>query len=104
EHTLNKNVPSDVSLMASSRYAKLKGNFEGFYRSDNGQSDPAISSLFDFPTNDPSYAAIGVPAYGFGGAIRFQGTTLGEGVLPNDRPHQVKIYGTYAFSALNMGV
>ncbi len=28
---------------------------KGFFRSDNGQSDPAISSLFDFPTNDPSY-------------------------------------------------
>src|SRR5207247_9912088 len=65
-------------------------NFDGFYRSDNGQSDPAISSLFDLPTNDPSYTAIGVPQFGFGGDIRFQGTTLGEGVLPNDRPHQVK--------------
>ena len=41
--------------MASYRWAKLKGNFEGFFRSDNGQSDPAITSLFDFPTNDPSY-------------------------------------------------
>jgi len=103
ELTMNKNFSNNWSLLASYRYAKLKGNFEGFYRSDNGQSDPSISSLFDFPTNDPSYTAIGVPEFGFGGDIRYQGTTLGEGVLPNDRPHQVKVYGSYAFGALNLG-
>jgi hypothetical protein len=30
------------------RYANLWGNYEGAYRNDNGQSDPGISSLFDF--------------------------------------------------------
>ncbi len=30
------------------RYGKLFGNYEGAYRNDNGQSDPGISSLFDF--------------------------------------------------------
>jgi len=30
------------------RWAKLYGNYEGLYRNDNGQSDPSISSLFDF--------------------------------------------------------
>lgn len=103
ELTLNKNFSDNWALLASYRYAKLKGNFEGFFRSDNGQSDPSISSLFDFPTNDPSYTAIGVPEFGFGGDIRYQGTTLGEGVLPNDRPHQVKVYGSYAWGALNLG-
>ena len=103
ELTLNKNFSDNWGLIASYRYAKLKGNFEGFYRSDNGQSDPAISALFDFPTNDPSYTAIGVPQYGFGGDIRYQGTTLGQGVLPNDRPHQVKLYGSYAWGGLNLG-
>ena len=34
--------------MVNYRYAKLYGNYEGFYRNDNGQSDPGISSLFDF--------------------------------------------------------
>ena len=29
-------------------YSKLWGNYEGFFRNDNGQSDPGISSLFDF--------------------------------------------------------
>jgi hypothetical protein len=32
------------------RYANLFGNYEGAYRNDNGQSDPGISSLFDFTT------------------------------------------------------
>lgn len=33
---------------ANYRYAKLWGNYEGLFRNDNGQSDPGISSLFDF--------------------------------------------------------
>jgi len=41
---------------------------------------------------------------GFVGDIRYQGTTQGEGVLPNDRPHQIKIYGNYTFGALNLGL
>jgi hypothetical protein len=104
ELTANKTFSEHWSLFASYRWARLKGNFEGFYRSDNGQSDPAITSLFDFPTNDPSYTEIGVPQFGFSGDIRYQGTTLGEGKLPNDRPHQLKLYGTYTFSNLNLGL
>ena len=30
------------------RWANLWGNYEGAFRNDNGQSDPGISSLFDF--------------------------------------------------------
>ena len=104
EVTATKNFSNNWSMLASYRYAKLKGNFEGFFRSDNGQSDPSITSLFDFPTNDPSYTAVGVPVYGFSGDIRYLGTSLGEGVLPNDRPHQLKLYGTYAWSSLNIGI
>ncbi len=29
------------------------------------------------------------------GDIRYQGDSLGTGVLPNDRPHQLKLYGNY---------
>lgn len=104
EFTLNKNFSDNWGMIASYRYAKLKGNFEGFFRSDNGQSDPAISSLFDFPTNDPSFTQIGGPLDGFRGDIRYLGTTLGEGVLPNDRPHQVKLYGNYTWGNLNLGM
>ena len=71
------------------------GTFEGFFRNDNGQSDPAITSLFDFPTNDPSYATLGREV-GFRGDIRYLGTA-GIGPLPNDRRHQGKVYGNYLF-------
>jgi hypothetical protein len=104
ELTLNKAFSNNWSLMASYRYAKLEGNFEGFFRSDNGQADPGITSLFDFPTNDPSYSEVGAVCCGYRGDIRYQGTTLGSGRLPNDRPHQFKLYGNYAFGNLNTGL
>ena len=31
------------------RHARITGNYEGLFRNDNGQSDPNITSLFDFP-------------------------------------------------------
>jgi len=104
EVTANKRFSSHWGLIASYRYSRLKGNFEGFFRSDNGQSDPSITSLFDFPTNDPSYTSIGTPEFGYQGDIRYQGNTLGEGALPNDRPHQVKVYGSYGVGDLNLGL
>jgi hypothetical protein len=104
EVTANKAFSDNWSLFASYRYARLKGNFEGFFRSDNGQSDPSISSLFDFPTNDPSYTEVGGPQFGYVGDIRYQGTTLGLGHLPNDRPHQLKLYANYTFGNLNTGL
>jgi hypothetical protein len=104
EVTLNRSFNNNWSLIASYRYSKLKGNFEGFFRNDNGQSDPSITSLFDFPTNDPSYTQIGTPQFGYQGDIRFLGSTLGSGVLPNDRTHQVKIFGSHAWGNLNAGL
>jgi hypothetical protein len=102
EVTLNHRLSDRWSTLASYRWSRLRGNFEGFYRDDNGQSDPGISSLYDFPTNDPSYTAIGVPQFGFSGDIRFLGQV---GVLPLDRPEQAKIFSSYTFSkGLNLGV
>jgi hypothetical protein len=95
ELTLNRRFSNDWSMLASYRWSRLRGNFEGFYRDDNGQSDPGITSLYDFPTNDPSYAAIGVPEFGYRGDIRFLGDP--DGILPLDRPHQIKIFGNYLF-------
>jgi Carboxypeptidase regulatory-like domain/TonB-dependent Receptor Plug Domain len=99
EFTLNRRG-SNWSTMSSYRYSRLRGNFEGFFRDDNGQSDPAISSLYDFPTNDPSYA----PFYKDlqAGDIRYLGDK--NGILPLDRPHQVKLYGNYSWAmGLNIG-
>jgi hypothetical protein len=101
EFTFNKLLHDNWSVVASYRWSRLRGNFEGFYRNDNGQSDPAITSLFDFPTNDPTYTTIG-RELGFRGDIRFLGTA-GIGPLPTDRTHQVKVYGTYTWRGLGLG-
>jgi hypothetical protein len=95
EITLDRRLSNRWSAQASYRWSRLHGTFEGFYREDNGQSDPGITSLYDFPTNDPSYTAIGVPQFDYSGDIRFLGS-LGAGPLPLDRPHAVKLYGNYA--------
>ena len=96
EFLANKRFGDNWSLSTSYRWSRLEGTFEGFYRNDNDQSDPSITSLFDFPTNDPTYTAIGVPQFGFRGDIRFLGA-LGAGPLPNDRRHQGKVFGAYMF-------
>jgi hypothetical protein len=100
EFTLNRRMANNWSMMASYRWSRLRGNFEGFYREDNGQSDPGISSLYDFPTNDPTYSSF----YGAGtGDIRFLGDA--NGILPLDRPHQGKVFGNYLFPfGLNIGI
>jgi hypothetical protein len=108
EITLNKRFTGNWSAIASYRFSKLEGNFEGFFRSDNGQTDPAISSLFDFPTNDSTYVTyrdqFGPSIAHPQGDIRYLGCSLGCGILPNDRPHQVKLYGNYVWNALNVGL
>src|SRR5205814_9548664 len=102
QFSINRRFTNNWSAVASYRWSRLRGNFEGFYRDDNGQSDPAITSLYDFPTHDPSYTAIGVPQFGFAGDIRFLGDP--NGILPLDQPHQIKVYGNYTFNmGLNIG-
>lgn len=103
EVTADKRFAEKWAVFASYRWSKLFGNFEGFFRSDNGQSDPGITSLFDFPVNDPTFAAI-AEAEGFRGDINFQGAA-GNGRLPNDRNHQIKFYTTYAFdNGIGIGI
>jgi len=48
EVTADKRFRNRWALQASYRYSRLRGTFEGFFRDDNGQSDPGITSLFDF--------------------------------------------------------
>jgi hypothetical protein len=109
EFTLNRRFSNNWAVMTSYRWSRLRGNFEGFYRDDNGQSDPGITSLYDFPTNDPTYATLGGPL-GYQGSnprypadIRYLGDA--NGILPLDRPHQGKINGNYTFrNGLNLGL
>jgi hypothetical protein len=53
--------------------SRNKGNTEGQVRSDNGQADVAVTSTWDYPE-----LMVGA-----------------NGLLPNDRKHQIKAYGFY---------
>ena len=81
EIELNKRFSNNWQLLSNWRIASLKGNFEGHFRNDNGQTDPAISSLFDFTEGD------------FG----LLGDQNAVGPLNTDRRHVVNIYSSYAF-------
>ena len=61
-------------LQGSYTWSHSYGNYEGWVRSDNGQDDAGITTLFDQP-----------------------GLLDGaHGNLPNDRRHNLKIFGAYA--------
>jgi hypothetical protein len=104
ELTVDRRLSDNWSMVGNYRWSRLHGTFEGFYRDDNGQSDPGITSLYDFPTDDPSYTAIGVPQFGYRGDIRFLGA-LGEGPLPLDRTHNFKLFSNYLMdNGIGVGV
>ncbi|MEW5806751.1 MAG: TonB-dependent receptor [Acidobacteriota bacterium] len=87
ELILNKRFSDNWMLYAFYRYAKLIGNYEGLFRNDNGQSDPNITSLFDFPN---SYMMRG---------------QFNPGYLNTDRPHTLNIYTSYKLPiGLSIGV
>ncbi len=77
EVQLEKRLQDNWQAFFNYRYSRLRGNYEGLFRNDNGQSDPNITSLFDFP-NSP--------------LMRGQ---YDEGALFNDRPHVMHMGGTY---------
>ena len=87
EIELNKRFAKNWQLISNWRIAKLQGNFEGHFRNDNGQTDPAISSLFDFT----------------GGDFGLLGDQFAVGPLNTDRRHIVNIYGSYAFGESALG-
>ncbi|HLE19712.1 MAG TPA: hypothetical protein VJB88_01205, partial [Vicinamibacteria bacterium] len=73
ELLVNKVAGSRWQLSASYVLSQNKGNYGGLFRQDNGQLDPNITSLFDLPE-------------------LLKGA---DGLLPNDRTHQFKAYGSY---------
>ncbi len=75
----NKNFSHNFLLRVNYRFAKLYGNYEGLYRNDNSQSDPGISSLFDFTT----------------GVLNLLGQQFTPGYLNTDRRHVGNLYGSY---------
>lgn len=48
EFEMDKRFSNHWLAVANFKWGNLYGNYEGAYRNDNGQSDPGISSLFDF--------------------------------------------------------
>ena len=79
EIELNKRFSNGWQLLSNWRIATLKGNFEGHFRNDNGQTDPGISSLFDFTAGD----------------FNLLGDQFAVGPLNTDRHHIVNLFGSY---------
>src|SRR5687768_12607828 len=73
EVTATKRFSNNYQFIASYVFSSLIGNYEGLFRNDNGQSDPNITSLFDL--------------------VSLLNGLYGR--LPNDRPHQFKLDGSY---------
>jgi hypothetical protein len=77
---------SNFQFYGSYVLSKLNGNYQGNFRSDNGQQDPNISSMFDFTNTD--------------GLLTGQDLT---GVLNSDRRNQFKLYSNYQWKGFNLG-
>jgi hypothetical protein len=72
---VKKNYSNNWLAQASYTYSSLRGNYPGFFRPENQQLDPGITSMFDLA-----------------GLLANQ-----SGPLPGDMPHAFKFYGSYAF-------
>jgi hypothetical protein len=87
ELVVGRRFSNGLQFYANYVLSKLYGNFQGSYRGDNGQTDPNISSLFDFTNSDGLLSGQFIP-----------------GVLPTDRTHQFKFYGNYTWKNVNFGL
>jgi hypothetical protein len=81
EFEVNKSFAKSWQMRANYRIAKLFGNYEGSFRNDNGQSDPNISSLFDFTRGD----------------FNLLGQQFVPGVLNTDVRHLANGFVSYTF-------
>lgn len=82
ELELNRRFANGWQAFFNWRIASLRGNYEGHLRNDNGQTDPGISSLFDFTAGD----------------FNLLGDQFAIGPLNTDRRHIINAYGSYSFS------
>jgi hypothetical protein len=82
EIELNKRFSNGWQVLANTRFARLKGNYEGHLRNDNGQTDPGISSLFDFTAGD----------------FNLLGDQFAIGPLNTERRFTSNFYASYTFS------
>lgn len=79
ELELDKRFSNHWLAVVNFRWANLYGNYEGAYRNDNGQSDPGISSLFDFTA----------------GGLGLLGDQFTPGYLSSDRRTVGNVYLSY---------
>src|SRR5262245_62474167 len=82
EIELNKGFSNNWLMRVNYRLAYLRGNYEGAFRNDNGQTDPSISSLFDFTT----------------GVLNLLGDQFAIGPLNTERHHVANLFVSYTFS------
>jgi hypothetical protein len=75
-----RRLSDNWSVYANYRFSRLIGNYEGLFRNDNGQSDPNITSLYDFP-NSPLMSG-----------------QFNPGPLPGDVSHVLHLYPSYLFA------
>ena len=87
EIEVNKRFSENWQLLSNVRFSSLRGNFEGHFRNDNGQTDPGISSLFDFVA----------------GEFNLLGDQFAIGPLNTDRRVVANIYGSYTFGKEGFG-
>jgi len=87
EFELNKRFANRWQLLSNFRVASLRGNYEGHLRNDNGQTDPGISSLFDFTQ----------------GLFNLLGDQFSVGPLNTDRRFVSNIYASYGFGTGRSG-
>ena len=80
EFIYTKRFSDNWSVYANYRFSRLIGNYEGLFRNDNGQSDPNITSLYDFP-NSPLMSG-----------------QFTSGPLPADVSHVLHVYPSYQFA------
>ncbi|MGB7922488.1 MAG: TonB-dependent receptor [Pyrinomonadaceae bacterium] len=87
EVEVNKRFADNWQLLSNVRFATLNGNYEGHLRNDNGQTDPGISSLFDFTR----------------GEFNLLANQFDVGPLNTDRRVLANVYGSYTFSKEGFG-
>jgi len=83
EVELDKRYSNHWLAVVNFRWGSLFGNYEGAYRNDNGQSDPGISSLFDFTS----------------GALGLLGDQFKNGYLSSDRRAIGNVFLSYSIAS-----
>jgi len=73
--SLQKARTDAFNYLVSYTLSRTEGNYPGLFNTDFGYPNPNANGSFDYVEN----------------------TIDGDGVLPNDRPHRLKLYGSYRF-------